>query len=132
MVGDDALQSGARGAQLAQDTGGGGHDGEGARAGGEDDGVPQAQATAYMSLRHPEEGVSPGFIKSRRRRKPDGLVQKQMNSKLFFYKEQIVPSVGLNSGSSGGPCVAIERERGLKRGLDQVEGPVARKKLRED
>ena len=78
------------------------------------------------------QSVSPGYVKSRRRRKPDGLVQKQLNSKLFFYKEQIVPSVGLNSGSSGGPCVAIERERGLKRGLDQVEGPVARKKLRED
>ena len=134
VVGEDALLSGARGAQLAQGAGGGGHDGdgEGARVEGGDDGGPQAQATTFMSLRHPEDGVSPGYVKYRRRRKPDGLVQKQINSKLVFYKEQIVPSVGLNSGSSGGPCVAMERERGLKRGLDQMEGPVARKKSRED
>ena len=30
------------------------------------------------------------------------------------------------------PCVAKESERGLKRGLDQMEGPIARKRLRED
>ena len=99
VVGEDALLSGARGAQLAQDAGGGGHDGEGARVEGGDDGGPQAQATTFMSLRHPEDGVSPGYVKSRRRRrKPDGLVQKQLNSKLFVYKEQIATSVGLNSG----------------------------------
>ena len=40
VVGEDALLSGARGAQLAQDAGGGGHDGEGARAEGGDAGVP--------------------------------------------------------------------------------------------
>ena len=138
--GRDDTPSSARGNQQGQEAGGGGHelqqeedgdqDGDSARAG--NDGVPRAQATAFMSLRHPEEGVSPGFVKSRRRRKPDGLVQRQINSKLFFFKEQIVPSVGLNRGSSGGPCVAVERERGLKRGLDQMEGPVVRKKLRED
>ena len=138
--GRDDTPSSARGDQQGQEAGGGGHElqqeeggdhgGDVARAG--NDGVPQAQATAFMSLRHPEKGVSPGFVKSRRRRKPDGLVQRQINSKIFFFKEQIVPSVGLTSGSSGGPCVAVESERGLKRGLDQMEGPVARKRLRED
>ena len=85
-----------------------------------------------MGLKHPEEGVSPGYVKSRRRRKQDGLVQMPINSRLFFLKKQIVPSVGLSGVPSGGPCVAKESERVLKRGLDQMEGPIARKRLRED
>ena len=82
-------------------------------------------------LRHPEEGVSPGYVKSRRRKKPDGLVQSRIIQ--FSKKEQIVPSVGLHSVPSGGPWDISKSERGFKRGLgDQLVGPIALKRFRKD
>ena len=138
----DALLSSVRGDQQVQEEGGGGGyeqqqggsgDQDGVDAGAwDDDGAPHEQASALVGLKHPDQGVSPGYVKSRRRRKQDGLVQMPINSRLFFLKKQIVPSVGLSGVPSGGPCVAKESERGLKRGLDLMEGPIARKRLRED
>ena len=118
-----------RGNRLGQEGGG---DQEQQQSGGGDEVGQSAWARdGGVHLRYPEEGVLPGFAKSRRKRKPDGLVQMQINASLFFLK-QIVPSVGIDSVPSGEPCGANERERGSKRGMDQVEGPVAKKRLREN
>ena len=97
-----------------------------------DGGVVHRLAQTFTDrLRHPAEGVSPGYVKSRRRKKPDGLVQSRII--LFSKKEQIVPSVGLHSVPSGGLWDVKNSERGFKRGLgDQLEGPIALKRLRKD
>ena len=130
----DGLQDHDRGEGGGSDQelqeGGGGEDGQGAWA--RDGEVPHAQPP-MLSLKYPEDSVSPGYAKSRRRRKPDGMVQKRLEtSSSLNFKKQILPSVGLVSVPSGGSCVAIERERGSKRGMDQMEGPIARKRIRED
>ena len=97
--GGDGLQDHDRGE-------GGGSEQELQEGGGDEDGqcawardgeVPHAQPP-ILSLKYPEDSVSPGYTKSRRRRKTDGLVQRQLETSLLFFKKQIIPSVGLVSG----------------------------------
>ena len=125
---------------MGQEGGGGGREHHPVGAG--DEGGRDAQAkdgglvhrlaqTFTDRLRHPAEGVSPGYVKSRRRKKPDGLVQSRII--LFSKKEQIVPSVGLHSVPNGGPWDIRKSERGFKQGLgDKLEGPIELKRLRKD
>ena len=110
--------------------GAGDEGGRGARV--RDGGVVRRLAQSFTErLRHPEEGVSPGYVKSRRKRKPDGLVQSRIY--LFTKQEKNVPSAGLNLIPSGGPWEIKKNERGFKRGLgDQMGGPIAVKRLRKD
>ena len=74
-------------------------------------GQPTVGGTRHLVLKHPEDGVKPGFRKSRKKRK-DGMMQTSLVN------------------SSGG-SFSCERERGLKRVWgDQMGGPVSRKKAR--
>jgi hypothetical protein len=83
----------------------------------------------FTRLRYPEESASPKIVRSRRKRKPDGLLQAKLNF-VPTQKKQIIPSEGVSFDPSGGPQGVNKSERGFKRSLgDQVEGP-ARKKSR--
>ena len=74
-------------------------------------GQPTVDGTRHLVLKHPEDGVKPGFRKSRKKRK-DGMMQTSLVN------------------SSGG-SFSFESERGLKRVWgDQMGGPVSRKKAR--
>ena len=89
--------------------------------------VGEQHHPTYPRLKYPEDSASPKFVKSRRRKKSDGLVQ----AKLTFIaakKHEIIPSFGDSVCPSGGPQGEIKSERGFKRGLgDQVEGPPNKK-----
>jgi hypothetical protein len=129
--GANQMGQGGEGGGLEQHPDGAGDEGgRGARV--RDGGVVQRLAQSFTErLRHPEEGVSPGYVKSRRKRKPDGLVQSRIY--LFTKQEKNVPSAGLNLIPSGGPWEIKKNERGFKRGLgDQTGGPIAVKRLRKD
>ena len=90
--------------------------------------VGEQHHPTYARLKYPEESALPKFVKSRRRKKSDGLVQ----AKLTFIaakKHEIIPSFGDSVCPSGGPQGEIKSERGFKRGLgDQVEGPPNKKR----
>jgi hypothetical protein len=105
-----------------QDGGGGDHH---LRQGGVVGEVVGRIATSFTSvLSSPKSSDSPGWKKSRRRRIPDGLVQRRiehfvaLNSNLNISSDVSFPS--------GGPQVykKFSSSRGIKRGVwDQMEGP---------
>ena len=79
------------------------------------------------------DSESPGWVKSwRRKRIPDGLVQRR----LEYFTTLQPNSSSENSVPSGGPLRRNENEsvRGIKRGMgDQMEGPCRiQKKVRKD
>ena len=83
-------------------------------AGGGDGGgeQPALVKARWLVLKHPLDGVSPGFKKSRKRSTNDGKVQSSIMN------------------TSGG-SLSNKSERGLKRGSgDQMGGPVTDKKAR--
>ena len=86
---------------------------EGAEGHSDGEGVQPAVVEARcMVLKHPLDGVSPGFKKSRKKRRNDGMMQSSIIN------------------TSGGSLI-YKSERGLKRGSgDQMGGPVTDKKAR--
>ena len=110
--------------QQGGEGGGGVHDQQ--RGGG-----GQLENSLTARLKHPEDNISPKWVKSRRRKVQDGLKQ----AKLQFQpgpavvKNQNYPSDRGLSCPSGGPWGYQKSERGFKRGLgDQIGGPVRKKK----
>ena len=107
VVGDEAttgrtgLAEGEQGGLLYVEGAGGVCDG-----GGEQPALVKAR---WLVLKHPLYGVSPGFKKSRKRRRNDGMLQSSIIN------------------TSGGP-LRYKSERDLKRGSgDQIGGPVTDK-----
>ena len=54
--------------------------------------VQRLAQTFTERIRHPKEGVSPGYNKSRKERRPDRFVQSRI--KIFSQQEKSVPSTG--------------------------------------
>ena len=85
---------------------------DGHRVGGGEGVQPALVEARCLVLKHPLDGVSPGFKKSRKRRRNDGMLQSSIIN------------------TSGGSLI-YKSERGLKRGSgDQMGGPVTDKKAR--
>ena len=88
--------------------------------------VARVTSTLTLKLNFPKDSDSPGWVKTRRKRVPDRLVQKRIQ--LFNSKcssEEFI--------QSGGP-LELKTYRGIKRVMgDQVEGPSRKtKKTRND
>ena len=80
----------------------------------------------FTRLRYQEESASPKIVRSRRKRKPDGLLQAKLNFVPTQKNPKIIPSEGLSFHPCGGPQGVNKSGRGCKRGLgDQVEGPAS-------
>ena len=135
-VGEEVPWDGVGGPGEQPDCGGGGAD---LRDGVQEEGgsqhlwlgqaVARVASSIKLKLSSPKDSESPGWVKSRRRRVPDGLVQKRL--KYFAAlsncsSENLVPSGGASRKSEIG--------RGIKRGMgDQMEGPSGlTKKVRKD
>lgn len=81
----------------------------------------------FLRLRYPDDNASPKYVKSRRKKRTDGLVQARLNF-VKTQKEENCPSNRALFCPSGGPQVMKKSERGTKRGLgDQMEGPASKK-----
>ena len=87
---------------------GGGHEGHG---GGDMERLPRTLGTLLSA---PKVSDSPGFVKSRRKRAPDGLVQRRISH--FTILEENISSEVVPKILGGGPCKS-ENVRGIKRGM---------------
>ena len=83
-----------------------------------------------LKLNAPKNSDSPGWTKARRRKVPDGLVQRRI---LYFTQQTNISSEDSILPSGGPLKVNVGKSRGIKRGIDdQVEGPSGLlKRLRE-
>ena len=88
--------------------------------------VGRLARTLTSLLSAPKDSDSPGWVKTRRRRAPDGLVQRRISH--FTILEEKVSSEGVPKIPGGGPY-SKESVRGIKRGMDySMEGPSGIKK----
>jgi hypothetical protein len=83
-----------------------------------------------LKLNAPKTSDSPGWKKARRKKVPDGLVQRRI---LYFTQQTNISSEDSILPSGGPLKVNVGKSRGIKRGIDdQVEGPSGLlKRLRE-
>jgi hypothetical protein len=93
-------------------------------------GGDETESRPTLKLIAPRKSDSPGWAKSRKRKNPDGLVQRRIS----YFSHKANGSSDGNYVPYGRPWeVKVESSRGIKRGVgDQAEGPSGLKRLRED
>ena len=91
--------------------------------------VSRVANSLTFKLNSPKDSDFPGWVKSRRKRVPDGLVQRRIQ---YFSKDNA--NCSSESFVPSGGSLKVKNVRGIKRGMgDQVEGPSGLpKKIRKD